>query len=268
MTAIAPALYTGEIMHHRLRPFRHRFTARVASLYVDIDTLPELGRRLRLFSHNRFNVFALHDRDHGPRDGSPLRPWAEAHLAQAGIDLDGGPIRLLCFPRMWGYVFNPLSVWFCHHRDGGLRAVLYAVSNTFGEHHTYLIPAGEPDAAAPLRQGCAKRFHVSPFLPLAGSYAFRIHEPGERLRLAIRYQVGGRDTLIATQTGRRRPLDDRALLGVLARTPAMTAKVTTAIHWQALRLWRKGATFHRRPAPPAQPVTVNDPRTSCDEANG
>ncbi|SDF78922.1 hypothetical protein SAMN05216241_102360 [Limimonas halophila] len=262
-----PALYTGGIMHNRLRPFRHRFTARVASLYVDIDDLPALSRRLWLFSHNRFNVFSVHDRDHGPRDGGPLRPWAEAQLARAGIDLDGGSIRLLCFPRMWGYVFNPLSVWFCYHRDGGLRAVLYAVANTFGDHHTYLIPAGEPAPGEPLRQGCAKRFHVSPFLPLAGHYAFRVHEPGERLRLAIRYAVDGEDTLVATQTGRRRPLTDGALLGVLARTPAMTAKVMAAIHWQALHIWRKGASFHRRPAPPSEPVSVIDPGTPCDEAS-
>jgi len=258
MTAVTPALYSGEIMHNRLRPFRHRFISRVASVYVDIDELPALSRRLRLFSHNRFNVFSLHDCDHGPRDGSALRPWVERQLATTGIGLEGGPVRLLCFPRMWGYVFNPLSVWFCYHRDGGLRAVLYAVSNTFGEHHTYLIPAVPPADGEPLRQQCAKRFHVSPFLPVSGTYSFRVHEPGERLRLAIRYRIDGEDTLIATQTGRHAPLTDRTLLGVLARMPAMTVKVMAAIHWQALHIWRKGATFHRRPAPPPNPVTRID----------
>ena len=122
------ALYFGTVVHQRLRPVRHELSYRVFSMLLDLDEIPALAQRLRLFSHNRFNLFSFHDRDHGPRNGAPPRPHVEAQLARAGIALEGGPIRLLCFPRVLGYVFNPLSIYFCHHRDGSLRAVLYEVS--------------------------------------------------------------------------------------------------------------------------------------------
>ncbi len=253
----ASVLYFGKVFHARLRPVRHHFTYRVASLFVDLDELPALHRRLRLFSHNAWNVFAFHDRDHGPRDGSPLRPWIDAELAAAGIDLNGGPVRLLCFPRMWGYVFNPLTIWFCHDDTGALRAVLYEVSNTFGQHHHYLIPVRPEEAGGgPVRQGCAKSFYVSPFIPMRASYRFRLRPPGETLSVAIREATEAGETLVATQTGRRQPLSDAGLLRALVRHPLMTAKVMAAIHWEALRLWRKGAAFHRRPAPPPAPVSI------------
>jgi len=253
----ASALYFGGVMHKRLLPFRHRFDYRVVALFADLAELPELHRRLRLFSVDRFNVFSFHTRDHGARDGSPLRPWIDARLADAGIDLAGGPVRLLCFPRLWGYVFNPLTVWFCHHRDGRLLAVNYEVSNTFGRHHHYLIPVPDghrPEAA--LHQSCAKAFHVSPFIPMQGGYAFRLKEPGARLSLAIRQHVDAGEILVATQTGARAELTDRNLWRALAGHPLMTAKVIGAIHWQAWKLWRKGARFHRSPAPPDTQMTV------------
>lgn len=254
------ALYFGEVMHKRLRPFRHRFSYRVVSLFVDLGELPELHSRLRLFSVNRPNVFAFYERDHGPRDGTYLRTWIDARLDEHGIDLAGGAVRLLCFPRVWGYVFNPLTIWFCHHRDGGLRALLYEVRNTFGQAHSYLIPVtvGEADGTA-IRQSCEKGFYVSPFLPMEARYRFKLSAPGARLAVAIRQSTAAGETLVATQAGRRRPLTDGNLLRALAAHPAMTLKVTAAIHWQALRLWRKGARFHRRPAPPARPVTYTEP---------
>lgn len=265
----ASALYVGEVMHARLQPVRHRFTYRVVSLYVDLEELPDLHRRLRLFSHNAWNVFSFLDRDHGPRDGTALRPWIDAQLATAGVDLEGGPVRLLCYPRMWGYVFNPLTVWFCHHRDGTLRAVLYEVSNTFGQHHCYLIPVtAEQSAAGTIRQGCEKSFYVSPFIPMRASYDFRLQPPGEKTSVVIRQATEAGDTLVATQTGARRALSDTGLLRALATHPLMTAKVMTAIHWEALHLWRKGARFHKRPAPPPAPVSVIQASTTPGAAIG
>lgn len=250
------ALYCGRVVHKRLLPFAHAFRYRTFQLFLELDELPDLDRRLRLFSHNRWNLFGFSDRDHGPRDGRPLRPWIDAHLADAGIDLEGGPVRLLCFPRVLGYVFNPLSIWFCHHRDGSLRALLYEVSNTFGERHSYLVPVSLGADGAPTPHSVAKRFYVSPFIGMAGRYDFRLTPPGERMVVSIRHTTAEGLLLVASQSGRRRPLDDRSLLGVLLGYPLLTLKVIAAIHWQALRLWAKGARPLRRPPPPAPEVTL------------
>lgn len=251
-------LYLGRVMHRRLRPCRHRFAYRVFSLLIDIDELPDLNRRLRLLRHNRAGLLGIYDRDHGPRDGTPLRPWIDGVLSAAGIDLAGGKVRLLCFPRLFGYVFNPLSVWFCHRRDGRLAAVLYEVSNTFGEHHHYLVrqdPPAAPDAV--IQQQSAKAFYVSPFCATDGDYGFRLRAPGARLSLAIRYGDRAGDILVAVHTGERRDLTDRALAGALIAHPLMTIKVIAAIHWQALQLWMKGVPLVPRPgiAPPASART-------------
>ena len=256
----ASALYPGVVMHKRLRPFVHRFAYRIFSLYVDLDELPALGRRLRLFSHNRWNLFSFHDRDHGARDGSPLRPWIEQHLAAAGIDLAGGAVRLLCFPRVLGYVFNPLSIWFCHHADGRLRAILYEVSNTFGERHGYLIPVeGQPALGKPVRQSCDKHFYVSPFIGMTARYDFSIRPPDERFAISIRQTVPEGDQLFARHTGRRLALSDWALARVFISYPLMTIKVVAAIRWQALKLWLKGARLETRPPCPSVQVTLVRP---------
>jgi len=243
-------LYHGEVMHRRLRPFGHRFVYRVFSLLVDLDTLPARGSALglRLLSHNRFNLFALHDRDHGRRDGSPLRPWVEQELSAAGIALEGGRIFLHCFPRLLGYVFDPISVYWCYGLDGRLRAVLCEVKNTFGEQCSYMLPAPPGrGSAAPLRAACDKAMYVSPFIGMDARYRFRLDDPEARLRLVIAESDRNGALLIASHTGTRRPLSDRALLGAFAAFPILTAKVIVAIHWQALRLLLKGARIEPRP---------------------
>ena len=174
-------VYFGEVMHRRLGAVRHRFTYRVFSVLLDLDRLETLGRRLKLFSYNRVNIFSFQDRDHGARDGSPLRPWVERHLSAAGLGhLRGGRIRLLCFPRLWGYVFNPLSVFFCEAPDGTLAAILYEVSNTFGERHCYLEPVN-PSAAGVIEQGCAKRFYV--FESIAEEFTRRVADFTRSLKI-------------------------------------------------------------------------------------
>lgn len=260
-------LYRGRVTHERRHPFVHRFAYRVFSFYLDLDELPALSRRLRLFSHNRWNLFAFHDSDHGARDGSPLRPWIDGQLARAGIDLEGGPVRLLCFPRMLGYVFNPLSIWFCYRRSGRLAAVLYEVSNTFGERHGYLIaadPGHRPDR--PLVQSCAKGFYVSPFIAMAARYDFRLREPDRRLSILIRQWVPAGEQLLASQSGCRAALSDHTLARLLFAYPLMTLKVIAAIHWQALRLWRKGARLEPRPPAPSESVTtvITEPRQAAE----
>ncbi|HVJ53087.1 MAG TPA: DUF1365 domain-containing protein [Aliidongia sp.] len=248
------ALYFGRVMHRRLGTIRHRFAYRIFSLLVDLDALPALSARLRLFGHNLSRPVSFHDRDHGPRDGTPLRPWVECHLAAAGLDhAVGGRIELLCFPRLWGYVFNPLSIFFCYRPDGGIAAILYEVANTFGERHSYLLPVvGTGDV---IEQNCAKHFYVSPFIAFDGRYRFRIVPPGERVMIGIRQDGPDGQALQAVLNGMRRPLDDRGLVRALLLYPLMTLKVTAAIRWQALRLWLKGARLHKRPAPPERQVS-------------
>lgn len=251
------ALYFGEVIHKRTSPIRHRLRYRVFSLYLDLDRLEAVAQRLRLFSYNRFNLFSFHDKDHGARDGTPLRPWVEAALARVGVDLAGGPIRLLCFPRVLGFVFNPLSVYYCFDAEQRLRAVLYEVKNTFGDQHGYLleVPAQHP-AEAPLDQSCAKTFYVSPFIEMGCQYHFRVQVPGERLAVAIRQSGDAGTSMVATQTGRRRSLTDANLAQAFLRYPLMTVKVIAGIHWEALFIWLKGARFRHKPGDPGEPVST------------
>ena len=250
-------LYFGRVMHARLRPFSHRFAYRVFSLFVDLDDLPALSRRMMLFSHNRWNMFSLFDRDFGPRDGRPLKDWIEEKLAAAGIELPGGRVRLLCFPRLFGYVFNPLSIWFCYDSEERLAAVLYDVSNTFGEAHGYLFQvARDREPGQPIEQACSKGFYVSPFMDMKATYRFRLTEPGARLALRIDQETVNGRGFVATHKASRAPLGDFTLLRACFAYPLMTLKVIGGIHWEALHLWRKGARLRPRPAPPPLDVTV------------
>ncbi|HEY3645811.1 MAG TPA: DUF1365 domain-containing protein [Gammaproteobacteria bacterium] len=241
-------LYIGTVMHRRQDRHAYRFTYTVFSLLLDLDELPRLGTQPRFFSHNRFNLFSLADRDHGPRDGTALKPWAERYLLLHGIDLEGGRIRLFCFPRLLGYVFNPLSVWYCEHRDGGLRAVICEVRNTFGEMHHYLLTApdkGPMDWSTEYRT--PKVFHVSPFIGPDMEYRFRLQEPGKWLRFHIDERHEGHEAYKASISAMQAPLTDGRLLMAALQIPLLPFKVMAAIHWHALKLWLKGAKFHRMP---------------------
>ena len=246
-------LYAGTVVHTRLRPIRHHLRYRVFSLLLDLDELPVLG--LRLLSHNRFNLFAFHDRDHGDGGGTALRPQVEAHLRAAGYQVDGGPIRLLSMPRLFGYVFNPLSVYFCYRRDGSLMAVLHEVNNTFGERHLYLLPV-EDQGGDVIEQSCPKCFYVSPFMGMAMTYHFRIIPPAARVAVAIETRDADGPMLEAVFAARRQELTDAALLRAFFAYPLLTLKVVAGIHWEALKLWRKGMRLQPRPQPPTELVTV------------
>jgi uncharacterized protein len=248
-------IYACQVMHQRFFPVAYRFRYRVFGMLFDIARLDEVARGSRWFSLNRFNLFSLHTRDHGPRDGRAWRPWIEERLAEHGIDLDGGQIRLLTMPRILGHAFNPLSVWYCEHRDGTPRAVMLEVRNTFGEHHHYLLHEGGAPLTWPVRAEKAKQFHVSPFIDMSPRYAFRVDSPGRSLRITI-HEYEGRDLmLVASQSGQARDFNDKALLRILFTMPWATAKVLVLIHWQALKIWLRGGRFHRKPDPPAQEVS-------------
>jgi DUF1365 family protein len=249
------AFYDGSVVHQRLRPVRHRLRYRVFYMLFDLDELPMLSARLRLFSHERFNLFSFRERDHGNGAPGGLRPWVQQHLAAAGLGERCGPIQILCMPRILGHAFNPISVFFCHAPDGALLAMIYEVRNTFGEKHCYLIPAQTAERSV-VRQSCEKQFFVSPFMPMRLTYRFRVKPPGPSVSLAITASDEA-GTLIATAfAGTRQNLTDGALLARFLATPLLGIKVLAAIHWEALKLWWRGLALLPRPAPPLHPVST------------
>lgn len=247
------ALYRGVVVHQRIRPKVHRLRYRVFSLLLDLDDLPVVGR-LRLFGHNSAGLLSFHDADHGDGSSRPLREWVDAQLADASIDIHGGRIALLCYPRMLGYVFNPLSVFFAYRADDSLAAILYEVTNTYGERHTYIIPTGATSGT--IRQAAGKAFYVSPFLPDVGSYSFTIAPPDKRVAITVGLDDAEGRLLTASFLGRREELSDRALLSVFLSYPLMTLKVMGGIHWEALKMWVKGFVFR-----PHHPATTPIART-------
>lgn len=248
-------IYVSEVMHRRTRPKPYEFVYRVFNIVLDIDRIAETESRLRLFSHNRFNLFSFHDRDHGPRDGTGLRPWIEAQLTAAGMPGAAANVRLLCMPRVLGYGFDPLSVWYCSDADGVLRAVLYEVKNTFGDQHGYLMPVSEAETG-PTDHEFDKIFHVSPLIAMNARYRIRTVLPDGKLALSIRESDPDGEFLVATLTGDRRDMTDRALMRQFFRVPFMSFKIIAAIHWQAIRLMLRGVKYTARPEPPVDDVSL------------
>ena len=248
---IAPcALYRGKVMHARLKPASHRFSYRVVNILVDVSRLDEIDRKMRLFGVNKPMLFSFFERDHGPRDGTPLAAYVRRLLTEHGIQRPGeqGHILLLCYPRIFGFVFNPLSVYFCYDPEGELTALVYEVRNTFGEMHTY-VRAVDPDwrATGIVRQSQQKAFYVSPFITMNTTYLFRVLPPRERVQLRILATDDEGPLLAATFSGRSLPLNDRSVLRAAITLPFMTLKVVAAIHFEALRLWLKGVCIVERP---------------------
>ncbi|WP_438950814.1 DUF1365 domain-containing protein [Porticoccus sp.] len=245
------ALYSGKVTHQRLRPKKHRFTYRVFSLCLDLDELELLHHRLRLFSVNCFNLFSFHEKDHGSGK-SDLRGQITQLLTEHGFADATARIKLLCYPRILGYVFNPLSIYFCYNDQQQLSAVLYEVSNTFKQKHTYLIRVDSTRQNKLIEQQAEKAMYVSPFMPLATHYSFRISPPDQQqVSVFIRQsddQTGkpGNHVLLATFNGKHRIFNDATLLKLFFSHPLMTLKIIGAIHWQAIRLWLKGLPLQPR----------------------
>ena len=247
MTAPA-ALYFGDVMHVRLKPVSHRFTYGVFSLLIDIDRREECARLTPLFSLGRFNLLSFRAADHGAGDGE-LRAHIERLLRPAGIAPER--ILLLCYPRVLGFAFNPLSIYYCF--DGGqLAALVYEVRNTFGQSHTYVAPVRPGEASeAGIRQSREKLFHVSPFMDMQLRYHFRLRAPGGSLGVRILETDAQGPIFAAAFFGRRRTLNSANVLAAFFGLPFMTMKVVAGIHWQALRLWLKGMRLRAIPPPPA-----------------
>ena len=266
----AAALYFGDVMHARLKPIGHRFSYRVMSLMVDLDRLDAADRQSRLFGVNRAALYSFNEADHGERDGSALRIYAQRCAAEHGIDLTGGRVLLLCYPRLLGYTFNPLSTYFCYRADGELALMIYEVRNTFGDIHAYVLPVKPGESSdAGVRQAQEKLFYVSPFIGMAMRYHFRVSPPGDSVKLRILETDHDGPLLAATFNGRRRALTTAALLRSFCSLPLVTLKIVAAIHWEALRLWLKGARLVPRPnTVPARPVNTILATGECNDYSG
>lgn len=252
---LVSGLFPGIVSHTRLKPRRHALRYRIFMLLLDLDELPELDRSLRLFSLRRFNLVGFDPRRHGDGSATPLKQQVETQLAAAGI-AHGGPIRLLAMPRILGLGFNPLTIYFCHRADGALSAVLYEVNNTFGERHSYLIPAED---APVVKQSCQKGFYVSPFMDMDLSYAFRVRPPGDKVQVLVDVDDAEGRVLSTGFVAERQALTDRNLARAWLTHPWMTVGVVAAIHWEALFIWLKGEKIRQRPAKPKWAVTVVTP---------
>ncbi|KAA3641950.1 MAG: DUF1365 domain-containing protein [Armatimonadetes bacterium] len=244
------AIYESVVRHRRFKPTTHKLRYSVYSLLLDLDEIDDLARRIPILSHNRWNLVSFHDADHGPRDGTALRSWIESIGADAGIEPDGR-IELLVFPRILGYTFNPLTVWFIHDPAGMLRAVLYEIHNTFGHSHSHLVvlDATDGQAGVSLRHGFDKTLHVSPFFDQIGRYEVVLRPPDQELSITITYLDEEGDRLLtASQRGSRIELTTRSLLRQFFTKPLLTLKVIAGIHLHAVRLLAKGAKY--RPVAP------------------
>ncbi len=245
-------LYAGDVMHQRMKPVGHRFRYRVYSLLIDLDRLDEADRLSPLFSVNAANVVSFHEADHLRGSDQPsLRAHADALLAEAGLEQRAARIELACYPRIFGQVFNPLSVYYAYDGAGEPLALVYEVRNTFGENHTYVcrIEAGEVTPAG-IRQSRSKLFYVSPFVEMEARYNFRMNVPGEQLKWRILETDRTGPLLAATYNGNRRALTTGAILSCLLQIPLLTWKIVGGIHYEALKLWLKGMRYVPRPAPP------------------
>jgi DUF1365 family protein len=254
MRIAGSAFYAGHVMHYRTRPKQHRLRYRIFYLLIDLAELDTLASTLRLFSRNRFNLFSFHDRDHGDGSGRSLAEQVHHQLRIADIEADG-PIRLLTLPRMLGYVFNPLSVYFCHRRDGSLAAILYEVTNTFRQRHNYLIPVAAGSGRV-VRQTSGKSLYVSPFLSGDIRYSFTVLPPGERISVSVTGCDLDGPLIFAKLSGSRQIITDRVLARAFLVYPLLTLKVMLGIHWEALLLWLKGIRLLHRPPAPARSTTV------------
>jgi DUF1365 family protein len=250
----AAQIHFGRVFHCRRRPVRHAFAYPVFFLRVPLSAMASAGRGI--FSVDRPNLLSLQSRDHGARDGSPLEPWVRAKLAQAGVRNADGEILLQAFPRVLGFVFNPVSIFHCLDRAGSLRAVLCEVSNTFGERHNYVLAHGD---GRPIRPNdwlrAEKVFHVSPFCEVEGFYRFRFAGDATAQFAQIDYHDRDGKLIVTAIDGKAEPIGARSLARAFLGYPFLTAGVVARIHWQALRLWLKRVPFFSKPEPPLQETT-------------
>ena len=235
-------IYNGEVTHTRFKPVKHFLKYKTFSFFIDLDELEKLQKENLIFSYNRFNIFSFYNKDHGSRDGKSLKNWALENLQKYNIEGNINKIKLLCYPRIFGYVFNPLSIFYCYENNS-LKAIFYEVKNTFNEQHTYVFETNNSDR---IEQSCKKKFYVSPFMDMNTYYDFKLINPGEQLFVSIKQTDKEGIILTAVQTGDKKKFNLKQLLTNLFKYPLMTIKIISAIHFEAFLLWKKGAIYRPR----------------------
>ena len=235
-------IYNGIVTHHRFKPVKHLLKYNTFSLFVDLDELEKLHKDIKIFSFNKFNLFSFYNKDHGLRDGSSLKEWVLENLKKFNINENISNIKLLCYPRVFGYVFNPLSIFYCYDSEK-LRAIFYEVKNTYNEQHTYIFRVIDHEK---IEQKCKKKFYVSPFMNMNTYYNFRLLNPNKKLSVFIKQTDDQGAILTATQVGDKKEFSFKQLLINFFKYPLMTIKIITSIHFEAFLLWKKGAIYRKR----------------------
>ena len=237
------SIYNGTVIHKRFKPKIHFFKYKVFSLLIDLYDLNYLNKKISFFSYNGFNLISFFDKDHGDRDGSSLIDWVKKNLTENNINSENIRIKLLCYPRIFGYVFNPLSIFFVYDHNENLISILYEVKNTFGEQHTYVFKAENNNL---LQHNCSKKFHVSPFIEMNCNYFFKILRPSDKISVVIDQYQFNEKILFASQDGKRVDFNSKELLKSYLKHPLMTFKIISAIHFEAFKLWIKGIRFIKK----------------------
>ena len=237
------SIYNGTVVHKRFKPRIHFFRYKVFSLLIDLSELSTLDKKINFFSYNKFNLISFYDKDHGERNGSSLEEWVKKNLREKEINVENIKIKLLCYPRILGYVFNPLSVFYVYDDKDELISILYEVKNTFGEQHTYIFKVENNNF---LQHNCVKKFHVSPFIEMDCNYFFRILKPAEKISVIIDQYQSNEKILYASQDGKRTELTSSELIKSYLKHPLMTFKIISAIHFEAFKLWAKGIKFIKK----------------------
>ena len=236
-------IYNGKVIHRRFKPKEHYFKYNVFSLLIDLDELEIIQNKIKIFSYNKFNIISFYETDHGPRDGTSLKKWIIKNLKDIGINNENIQIKLLCYPRIFGYAFNPLSVFFIYNKNSRLISILYEVKNTFGEQHTYIFKTDDDKI---IINNCSKKFHVSPFIEMECHYNFKVLKPSGKISVIIDQSDKDGKLLYASQDGDARELNEKNLLISFISHPLMTFKIIVAIHYEALKLWLKGIKFVKK----------------------
>ena len=250
------SIYTGTVIHKRFKPKIHSFNYKVFSLFIDLEELDLMHKELRLFSYGKLNIISFFNKDHGPRDGSSLKKWVLQNLQKNNIKTEGIQIKLLCYPRIFGYVFNPLSVFYVYDRNSELISILYEVKNTFGEQHVYVFKTEKNKNL--IQHVCKKKFHVSPFIKMDCVYFFRLLKPGNKISVIIDLNDQKGKILYASQDGLRSDLNNKNLIMSYLKHPLMSFKIILAIHFEAFKLWTKGIKFIRKKIKIKNNITIEN----------